>query len=367
MAKEATIDSGMTVQRRDLSAVLGADDTEDAEVLGRAMTYTTGEVLVPRDWLLDRCDDLDVPEQIVPSQPTPHSAYKRAQARLVTSNTQNGYKRTDRRFVDIPGQDGGPFRVELELKSGSGYNVNHLRADVFFPADVVGEEGGRWDTHQLGTFNYDKDTQSTVATKADGCPDALADLWDEMQARAKRLHDDMREHHTGDDLRHMVYLEMILNSPEGWPDIIPLNDRGGLYFIPEGPLVDVIESMATIYREARQFKDGGAEMAINTLEVMDSDDKREWVRQSVEKSLEKMVDDVLDEAWEALDEGDTAQEVVDTIVDRVEGEGGTQAEQYNNLLQAQLDVEAMLKQRATATDDADKEEIIENAMDAADL
>jgi len=358
--------SEISVQRRNLSAVLGAEDDEDAEVLGRAMVYRAGEVLVPRDWLMQRCRDLDVPERIIPSQTTPHSAYKRSQARLVTSNVQNGGKRTDRRFVKFDGIE-RDLKVTLDLKDGSG-NVNHLTADVFFPATLTGEEGGKWVHHDMGHFNYDKDTQAPVAVKADDIPEALEALWDEMQVRAKDLHDRMLESHTGDDLRHMVYLNMILNSPPQWPNVIPLIDRGGLYFVPEGPLTDVIESMATIFREASEnFKVGGAEMAIRTLEVVDSDDKREWIRQRVEQSLEEMVDDVIDEAFAALEDGeDTADEIVSSVVDRLDAEGHS-AEQYNNLLQAKLDVGAYLHNRAKQSSNPDKREIIERAMDGADL
>lgn len=354
----------ITVQRRELSGVLGSD-TEDVEILGRAMVYRAGDVLVPRDWLLGRCDDLDVPESIWPSETTPHSAYKRTMSRLVTSNVQTGdLVRSD---VFRTGGFGAnqPLRVEMDLKDGN-RNVRHLAADVFFPEGVSGVEGGQWSTHTLGHFDYDADRQSVRAWEDNACPDELEDLWKMFTNRAEMLHETMMESHTGDDLRHMIYLNMILNSPPEWPNIIPLIDRGGLYFVPEGPLTDVIDSLAVIFREANEhFKVGGAEMAIRTLEVVDSDEKREWIRSRVEQALEEMVDDVLDDAFEAFDDGEeTADEVVKTVAERLDAEAHN-AEQYNDLLQAKLEVESMLSARAEATDDDEKQEIIERAMNAA--
>lgn len=358
--------SAIEVQRRELNAVLGADEDDELEVLGRAMQYRAGDVLVPRDWLLDRCHDLDIPERVIPSAPTPHSAYKRSQARLVTSNPQTSDTRTDVFWERVP-EVSRQLRVDIQLKAGSG-NVNHLRASVFYPADVVGEEGGRWVDHELGTFDYDTDSQTITSRKDDDCPEALGDIWDRMKLRAGDLHARMQEHHTGDDLRHMVYLNMILNSPPDWPDIIPLIDQGGMYFVPEGELTDVIDRLAQIFDESNDFKTGGANMAIRTLEVVDSADKREWITERVEQTLEGLVDDVIEEAFERLDEGDdTADEIVETIVDRVEEEGGETANQYNGLLQAKLDVEAILASHATDVEDDEKQELIESAMDGVDL
>ena len=358
--------SQITVQRRELSGVLGASEEDDLEVLGRAMVYRAGDVLVPRDWLLGRCRDLNIPDRIIPSETTPHSAYKRAQAQLITSNPQNGDTRTDRRFVKVEGVNDA-LKVTLDLKDGDG-NVNHLTADVFHPAELVGEEGGKWVHHDLGHFNYDKETQWTVAVKSNDCPEGLESLWDELQDRAKRLHDQMERSHTGSDLRHMIYLNMILNSPPEWPDIIPLIDQGGLYFVPEGELVDHIDSLATIFREAnQQFKIGGAEMAIRTFEIVDSDEKREWVESRVRQSLEKMVDDVIDEAFSALDEGEeTVDEIVDTVAERI-GQEAHGAEQYNDLLQAKLDIESMLANRASAVGDDEKQELIQQAMSQVEV
>lgn len=358
--------SKITVQRRELNAVLGAEEDEDQELLGRAMVYRAGDVLVPRDWLLQRCQDLDVPDLIIPDQTTPHSAYKRAMSRLVTSNPQNGDHRTDRRFVDYDGIN-QPLRTELELKDGD-RNVNHLTADVFFPEDITGAAGGKWEHHDLGHFNYNTESQSVEAVVNEDAPKPLIGLFNEMTDRARRLQDRMQEHHTGHDLRHMIYLNMIFNSPPEWPNVIPLIDQGGLYFVPEGDLVDVIDSLAIIFREANdKFKVGGAEMAIRTMEVVDSDDKREWIRSRVEDSLEKMVDDVIDKAFETFEEGEeTADEIVDTIVERIDAEGDN-AQQYNSLLQAKLDVESMLAQKATEADEPEKEEIVQRAMEQADL
>lgn len=358
---------GPGIERRELSAVMGGN-TEDAEVLGRAMMYGVGEVLVPREWLLDRCEDLGVPERIRPNQPTPHSAYKRAQSRLVTSNTQNGDERTDRRYILFEGMGGGPFRVDLELKSGDGRtNINHLRADVFFPEEVVGVEGGNYVTHELGHFNYDKETQTTKAYKSDDIPGSLEGLWDEMVGRAMDLHERMQSFHTGDDLRHMVYLEMILNSPRDWPDIIPLRDAGAVYFVPEGPLTDVIDALSDIFSEVdERYKEGGKTVEIRTLPVVDDDERREWIENRVEKVMEEGIDDILEEAFGKLDEGEEIDDLVKMVAEELGGKEET-VERYNSLLQAQLKVEQYLEGFKAEIEDDDREELVQRVMEQANL
>lgn len=357
--------SSIEVQRSELSAVLGAN-AADAEVLGRAMQYRAGDVLAPRDWLLRRCRELDIPEQIIPSQPTPHAAYKRAMRRLVTSNPQIQDERTDRRYVYHEAVD-DTLRVDLRLKDGDG-NVKHLWADVFFPEELTGAEGGRWVDHRLGWFDYDVDGQSVRTRPDDDLPEALEALWADMAGRAMRLHKYMQEHHTGQDLRNMVYLGMVRNSPPEWPDIIPLIDRGGFYFVPEGGLTDIIDNMAVIFEEANQFKTGGSTMAIRTLEVMDTDDKNAWIQSRVESKLEKVVDDALDEAFDALEDGEeTAAQIVDTMAERLEVEGRETADQYNALLQAKLDVEQILASEVAGLKADDRKELVEKAVEKADL
>lgn len=338
------------IQRRSLSGVLGAEDDEELEVLGRAMMYTVGEVQVPRDWLLQRCRDLGIPERLVPGEPSPYSAYTRAMSRLVSS--KQSHKKVQGR------------RVEITLHNSDGH-VKHLQADVHFSQEEVGEAGGRWEHHDLGHFDYDADAQRLRSQKNDSIPDALVEVWEGFQARARHLFQEMQNSHTGDDIRHMVYLEMILNSPPDWPDIIKLRDGGSVYFVPEGPLTDVLESMATLFSEIGQkFKEGGKEVEIRTLEVVDSEDKRDWIESRVEAELDGLAEDVIDEAFEALDENEDWDEIVDNALEQIDA-GDDMAQRYNQLLQAGLDLESKLEARKEELK-GDKEELVEGIVERMD-
>lgn len=325
------IDAGMSFSRRNLQAVTGegGESEEDIELLGRLMIYTVGEVYVPREWLLEKCEELGVPERLIPSEVTPHSAYKRAMGELFDDPA-----RRVRYDVQDPAE-----RVEFDLLDGDG-NINHIRANVFFPEHAIGEEGGRWDTHELGTFGYDADSQRLVATPADDTPEALEGSWERIVGQARDLMELMQDRHNETDIRHMAYYLRLRYTDS----IVPMRDGGAVYFVPEGELADIVDSLQELYREIdRKFKSGGS-MAIRQVEVLDGEDKREWVRSRVEQSLDRMVEKALDEAFGKLDEDDTAEEIVAEALDRIQDAEDT-ADRYNDLLEAQLAVEELLKER----------------------
>lgn len=345
-------DSGIEINRKKLSGVLG-EDLEDAEVLGRAMMFTVGDVLVPHDWLVERCEELNIPTGIIPEEVWPSSAYKRAMARLLDHAGAHRLR-------------AGGRRVELDLRRGDG-NVRHLYASVFFSEEETEEEGGKYVTHKMGYFDYDGDTQSLNHHFDEDCPPALEDTWKRIVGMAQGLKSKMEDHHTGEDIRLMLYYLRTRETDD--LSIISLRDGGAVYFVPEGRLSEIVDRLAQLFHEIDvMYKKGGETMAIHTLEVIDTEEKREWVRGRVEKAMEDMVDDVIDEAFEALDddEDSTADEIARSITN---GLGGTEtaADQYNQLLEAKLAVKEILKERAEGLDDEKKKEAIETVLKQTDF
>lgn len=346
-------DSGISIDKRKLSGVYG-ENLEDAEVLGRAMMFTVGDVLVPSDWLEERCDDLGIPEKLIPSPVRPSSSYKRAMARLLDHANAH--------LLEVEGR-----RVELDLRRGDN-NVRHLYASVQFSEAETGQEGGKYVTHRLGWFNYDVDSQKMTHHQDDDCPEALDKTWKRLVGMAQGLKKKMANHHTGQDLRLMIHY--FRNDYTGNElDVVSLRDGGAVYFIPEGHLTDVVDRMAALFREIdAKFKEGGKHMGIHTLEVIDTEEKREWVRSRVAVALEGLVDDVVEEAFEAFDDDDEAvDEIVRTLGENI-GQASNSIEQYNRALESKLKVEEILQRRAESLKEGDaKKELIDKVLSQTDL
>lgn len=340
------LDSNIQIGTSDLTAALGASDDEDLELLGRGMMYTVGDVVVPREWLLEQADELDIPERLLPTETTPHSAFKRAMDYL----TRDGY---DARAVDAGGTT---VRVEFRVKKTDG-KTRHLIADAHF-GDVA-EDGGVWRHYDLGAFHYDVEAQGMVARKDEDCPVILNERWEKFVGRAHNLFRQMEQSHTGNDIRNIAY-----SLRYKWTDsILPLRDAGAVYFVPEGELTEIVNSIATLYdRINEEFKEDGKDVEIRTFEVVDTDDKREWVRHRVEKNLESVVDSAFEDAFDALkNDEETVDEIVEVVAGELDAATNT-ADNYNDLLQSRLSVERVLTDKLDAVDDNDKEDIIQRVL-----
>lgn len=350
MSKEKRLDSGVSIEKKQLSAVVGEDGP--TEILGYATIYTVGDVLVPRDWLLDRMNELGLESWMAPKKTRPSSAYKRAMDRVIT--TEN-----DETRMAVSGlKNNDTLRVELDMRDGGSRYEKHFEASVYFPEDEIGVDGGEWKHHSLGRFDYDKDTQGIiVSTKVDESEKPqLYEAWQELVDRAQALMTQMESHHNGQDLRSMAY-----KLTHNWTNAVPLRDGGAVYFLPAA-LSETIEGMSQLFEDVNeQYKTGGKKMAIRTIEVIDTEDKREWIQEQVEEQLDGLVDDALDEAFEMLSEDDeTVESIARTVLGSLQN-GDEMAEQYNTLLQAKLDVQEMLEKRKN-TLSGDKEEIIDKVL-----
>lgn len=361
MSQDKRLDQDIDAERERLSDEVDGDPN-DVEILGYATMYTVGDVLVPRDWLVNRARDLGIPDYVTPSEPRPSSAYKRAMGRLIEDTNGDG---SERRHIVAPRLDDPEqmraHKVDLSVKEGDG-KVRHLYVEVFFPEEESKQEGGKWDKHHLGQFDYNADAQRPTAIKDDDLDEGqlLFPLWEEFRERAYDLFDMMKVHYNGHDVRQMMYY----STRDYTNSVVKL--RRSVYLFPAG-LSEFVKNMQTLYDEINtEFKTKGDPVAVRTIPVLNTDDKKEWVEHAVQQAMTETVDKALEEAWEQFADDSTADEVVKTIKENLL-DGEETAEVYNSLLEAQLDVEEMLKERREELANEDREDIVDRVLSQTDF
>lgn len=341
------LDSNITLEGEPLGALVG-DDVEEYEVLGYGVVTTIGDAVIPRDWLMQRADELDIPEWLLPGEPRPSSAYKRAVNRLVSAVG-------DKYWID-----GREVTLQLRNPERAGPNVRHVLASIHYPQEETGDEGGRYEHYQLGMLDYNHDTQRFVAVRrleADApYLDELNSLWSNVVEEMASLFEEMQECNLGEDIRDKTLYRMRKRHTS---TVISLRDGGGLYFFPV-QFSDLLESMSTLLTEIDvHYKEGGRRMSLRTMPIFDSE--ADWIEERVEMELQQRVDNVLDSAFDDFDEGQAASEVVRTVVGDLD-EAFDTAEQYNSLLEAELNVEEYLEQLKADIAEQSKQDIIERVL-----
>lgn len=352
------LDAGITLQGQPMTAAV--DDPEHTEVLGYGVMYTVGSdwnVMVDREWLLDRCQDLGIPQWVAPNEPRPSSAYKRA-IKSMKEHYLNEYS------ITAPRLDTGveePHTVTVQIKEGDGRYVRHVYGEVFFDEEESKQDGGTWDTHHLGYLTYDSDSQSLIARREDDLDpgDHLMEVWSDVVEAAKTQMKEMKTTHIGHDIRKMMYY----STRDYTSKVIPLRDGGAVYFFPS-ELMDFVDSMAQLYEEIDQkFKEGGKKMAVRKFPIFDSD--ADWVRERMESVIDESVDKALEDAFEQLAEGETVDAVARAVMNSL-GEDVDTAAQYNALLEAEIEVEEVLEERKESLQ-GDKEDLIEEVLNQTDF
>lgn len=351
------LDTGISKEKQKLKDAAGPGFS--GEVLGRGVMYEVGadfNLLVPNEWLEARCEELDIPEYLVPSPVAPHWAYDRAIKMMKEDWLDEFTIEAPRMDNDIPEE----HVVTVDLKEGDGKRIWHVRAEVFFDEDESKQEGGTWVQHDLGHFTYDEQNQMIRARKDDGLGEEhlLRPIWDEVASAGEALHRKMQNYHVAGDIRSMIHDSTKTNS------VIKL--KRSVYLYPVG-MLDFVEKMATLFADIdEEFKEVGEPVAIRTFEVLDDDDKQEWIQHRVKKTLEENADKVLSAAFEQLDEGEAADEVVKSIKQNL-GDSAETAETYNALLEAEVQVETVLREQKESIDDEDREEIIDKVISQTDI
>lgn len=348
------LDSDIDVEVEKLSNQYGSDF--EGEVLGYGMMYSTGadfNCLVPRDWLLETVDELDIPEKLVPSETTPYYAYTRTIKRF----KEDWDKERELFLMRKDDKGKSKHRVVVDLKKGDGSNVYHFSADVLYSEDETGIQGGLWESKELGYVIYDSEQERLKAHSRESLEEGgeLEELWVSIAQTAADWHHEMKNVHHSTDIRDMVY-----KSVSTYSDTV-IKLKRGVYLFPAG-MGDFLDSMAEFYRRINdRFKTTGEPMALRTFEVLNTEEKQEWVETRVRQSLEESLDDLLEKAFESIEEGEASSDVVESVIDNLDETDHT-AETYSSLLQAEISVESLLEEKKSEVED-DREEIVEGVID----
>lgn len=352
------LDSSIEPEKRELKDAVGSSNPE---ILGYGVMYTVGadwNCIVDHEWLKDKIQELGLPEYLTPRRPTPTSGYKRA-IQLLRQNWLEDYE------IMAPRLDTGeqePHTVSVNLKEGDGQYIWHVRAEVFFTEEESKQEGGTWDQHDLGYFTFDPETESFYARQDENLDeeDHLYPVWADVSGAGRALFRRMQQTNNARDVRQMM--RKIVTKYTS--NVIKL--RRSVYLFPAG-LEDVVESMSQLYAAIDdEWKDSGEPIAIRTFEVLDTDEKREWVKHRVQQTLEDNIDKIVGSALEEFDEGEAAESVVREIQDNIAETEGT-AEVYNGLLEAQISVEESLHEYKEDLADENKEDILERVLSQTSL
>lgn len=353
---EARMNSNVEVNQVPLDAVSDAD--EDTQVLGFAVMSTTGELVVPREWLQAQWDEYDLPEEIFPSETWNSSAYKRAMFHLLDNGRDETTAKTS----------AGKQSVSLDVKEGPG-NERHVLANIWFSDDhpkadnLDINEGGEWRQTTLGVTNYDADEQDVRLTQRIDEEHPLAEVWDDVTTRIRDLFETHRVSHNGDDMRDVLY-----DFVRYYSDSIPLRDGGAVYFIPANEK-DTIEALAEIWDKMdEEFKLRGRRTEIQTIPVVSDSEREEMVERRATKVVREEIDRVLEDAFDTADDPDDdtpEDEIVATIEDAL-GDHARTADVYNSLVDAKIEVREVLEDFASEVSNEARQDLIEATLESLD-
>ena len=356
MGTRPKLDSGIEPEKRELSDLTGQTENQ---VIGIGMTFVVGadwSVIVPRQWLLDQMHDVGLPEFLAPPQPRPSTAYSRAVQHL-----QNDW--LEPMQIELQRLDSAEIEeheVTVSIKSGQGDRIDHVRAEVFRDAEQTGTEGGEWRQHDLGRLMYDRQSKSLKAEPVIDSRHDLYEIWSETARDARTLHSRFEHSHIASDIRQMIY-----DLSNKYTDTTIKLQRSTYLFPPS--IADLVDDLAELFdRIDREHKHRGSPIAIRTFELIDTDEKQDWVEHRVRSELEESVDDIVESAFDRLDEGEAASQVTRRIRTELNSEVADFAEVYNGLLDAEISVEEVLEEQKQQVVE-EREEILEDAMGQREL
>lgn len=331
-----TIESNLNIGGQDVSGLAGIE-TDGEDRLGYATWVTTGDVVVPREWLLECVEKYGIPEEIVPTQRYHAASYKRAVGRLLDKYTMEN-------VLTIGGQE---RFVEFDIRKGK-RNVRYLFALVHEDEDVIEDksgDAGKIEKIDLGHFNFEFDNGAQGAGSPRwfidedilGEPD-LVSSWNVFVSKLREEFQRMRECHIGSDMRSMFY-----SLVEDESNAIPIRHGGVVYFFPE-KYGEVLEGMAKIWQGMNDFKEDGHVATIVTMPVVDESHLRELIERHATEELNKRTDDILEAAIKQLtaNEEETAEELAQDVMKEMRSVN-RMADEYTQLLEVKLSVKRQLE------------------------
>ncbi len=353
--------SQVQIGPRPLGAVQNNEEDTVSEFIGFLTFSTTGDVLVPREWLLNKWESYDLPNSLLPKKPSNWQAYRRMKNVLLDDVDYKNYQihidEYDRQFN---------CKFHLEKSNEMGSNTYIVYTQTFFPEELIGEEGGDWRTKRVGRLEFyrpENDMPGQLITNFDedgdgGMGTVHQKACERLGVRARELFSKMQNHHNYSDINSIVE-KLRSNS-----NAIPI--RRAVYFIPSHHQ-ETIESLSQLWEDLNQFKERGEEMRIETTPVINIESQREMVAERVRAKVESLVDDVVGEMLAKFEDDDelTADATAREITNQLSETYGI-SQEYNTLLSLRMSVKDILeKQRKELTDE--QSNIVESVINQSNL
>jgi hypothetical protein len=346
--------NNVEIGTREIGSLAESEDDNPEEVIGFLSFSTTGEVQVPRDWLLDQWNEHDLPNRILPTETTNWQAFRRTISYLKDQTEFLSYSVEN----DELGM-GLDCKLEIEKSNALGSNVYLVYGKTFFPEEVCGEEGGNWSSSRIGMFDFyrpdNNDLDGRMITRREIDEDnAHYEQLTRLFQEAQEIESERRTHHNFNDLQSILeqYRGPITNS---------VDIRRSVYFVPAHH-EDSLNALSSVWKKMNQFKEGGEPIRIEKTPVVDMQEQRELVASRVRDKLEEMVNDIVSEVVTEFEDNaeTTADEAANEIMDQLE-QGENTASTYNQLLGLRLSIKEILEHRREEMKE-ESEEIIENIM-----
>lgn len=351
-------DSNVQIGPKSLGAVEQGEEDDASEFLGYLTFSTTGDVLVPREWLSEEWNRIGLPDYLFPDEISRWSAYRRTMRRLLDDPEQRVYhaniEEYEQKFAN---------QFELEKSADMGSNVFILYSKTFFPEELIGEEGGDWRRQRIGYFDFlrpeDGNMPGQLVFNTDMEQRGVHyEQAKELRGYASDLFQTMQTHHNQSDLQKVIDTMRDRTNSVGI--------RRAVHFVGSHHS-EVVEGLSELWAELNRFKEDGESVRIETTPVVNLESQREMIADRVHEQVRDMVDSIVDETMEKfMGEADTtAEETARQILEQLE-ESQNMSYTYNELLNLRLSVKDILKEQQEEMGE-EQEEIIEQVIEQTRL
>jgi hypothetical protein len=339
------------------------DDEEDDvdEVIGFLTFSTTGEALVPREWLLDQWENYNLPNYLLPSSISNWQAYRRMKNDLLEDTEYSHYQvyndEYDRHFN---------CKFELEKSDEMGSNTYIVYSKVFFPEEIIDEEGGDWRSTRVGRMEFfrpEDDMPGQLITNFDedgdgGMGTVHEDACKRLGDRARELFKKMQDHHNYSDLQKII--------DDFRLDANAVAIRRAVHFIGSHHQ-DTVEGLSQLWEDMNDWKDHGEEMRIETTPVINIESQREMVAERVKQKVNTLVDDIINETMQKFEDDDemtaeaTSREIMNQLAETYDI-----SEEYNSLLSLRLSIKDILEDQREEMKE-EQAEIVDSVIEQSNL
>ncbi len=349
--------SQITIGPKPIGTVQENDKDSIDEYIGHLIFSTTGDVLVPREWLRKKWNEYNIPQNLFPRKPSRWSAYRRTMNRLLDE--------PEFKFYNVFNESYGRYfncKFEIDSSDEKGSNVFILYSKVFFPEEVIGEEGGDWRRQRVCHFDFyhpEDDMPGQLLIRRDIEQDNIHyDAVKSVGIHANELFKKMQEYHNYSDMQKVI--DQFRSSSNS----IPI--RRGVYFIGSHH-EETMKSLSKLWEDLNEYKDDGEKVRIESTPVVNLESQREMIAERAKKIVEDIVDDIVSNMMNKFETDDdmTAEKTSRKILEQL-SETHEISNEYNSLLSMRLSVKDILKERRKEMKE-DQEEIIDSVLEQTTL